>query len=109
MPIIAYPKVKLWLVNEKGEAVFGDGIATLLEAVEKYKSVSAASEHLGMSYRYALHRISLAEKRVGRELVRRRRGGAAGGLSELTVDGKELLVKYRKTEKEIERFLRKLL
>jgi len=108
MPITAYPEIKLWFVNEKGEAVFGEGLAILLEAVEKYGSISAASDHLGMSYRYALHRISLAEKRLGYELIRRHRGGAAGGSSELTAKGKKLLVKYRNTEKKIEKFLREL-
>jgi len=108
MPVAAFPKVKLWFVDERGEAVFGEGLAMLLEAVEKYGSVSAAVDHLGMSYRYALHRISLAEKRLGYGLIRRHRGGAAGGSSELTAKGKELLVKYRNTEKKIERFLRQL-
>lgn len=108
MPIITYPKVKLWLVNKNGDAVLGDGLATLLEAVEKYGSVSAASDHLSMSYRYALHRISLAERRVGCELVKRSRGGTAGGFSELIADGKALLAKYRKTERQLEKFLKEL-
>jgi molybdate transport system regulatory protein len=77
-----------------------------LEAVEKHGSVSAASKHLDMSYRYALHRVSLAERRLGCELIMRHRGGAAGGTSELTADGKELIVKYRKIEKEIKKLLR---
>ena len=104
MPIAIYPEVKLWFVDEKGEAVFGGGLATLLEAVEKYGSISAASDYLGMSYRYALHRISLVEKRLGYKLVRRHRGGAAGGSSELTAKGKELLVKYRNIEKKSRSF-----
>jgi molybdate transport system regulatory protein len=104
MPV-TYPKVKLWFVDENGEAVFGEGLAMLLEAVEKCGSLSVASDHLGMSYRYALHRVSLAERRLGFELIRRRRGGVAGGASELTTYGKKMLVKYRKIEKEIEKFL----
>jgi len=108
MPVTAYPEIKLWLVNEKGEAIFGEGLATLLEAVEKYGSISVASDHLGMSYRYALHRISLAEKRLGYKLIKRFRGGASGGSSELTGEGKELLLKYRKIEKKIGEFLASL-
>ena len=104
MPV-TYPKVKLWFVDENGEAVFGEGLAKLLEAVEKCGSLSVASDHLGMSYRYALHRVSLAERRLGFELIRRRGGGVAGGASELTTYGKKMLVKYRKIEKEIEKFL----
>lgn len=108
MPVTAYPEIKLWFVNEKGEAIFGEGLAMLLEAVEKYGSISVASDHLGMSYRYALHRISLAEKRLGYKLVKRFRGGASGGSSELTGEGRELLQEYRRIEKEIAEFLAKL-
>lgn len=106
MATTLYPKVKLWFVDENGEAICGEGLATLLEAVEKHGSVSAASKCLDMSYRYALHRVSLAERRLGRELIMRHRGGVAGGTSELTADGKVLIVKYRKIEKEIEKLLR---
>ena len=80
-------------------------MAKLLEAVDKYGSIFVASNHLGMSYRYALHRISLAEKRLGYKLIKRHRGGVAGGSSELTTEGKKLLVTYRKIEKEMEKFL----
>jgi len=60
-----------------------------------------------MSYRYALHRISLAEKRLKCKLVIRHRGGVAGGASELTAEGKALLMKYRKVEKDLENFLKR--
>ena len=58
-------KIKLWMINEKKEAVFGDGLAELIEEIDKYHSILAAAEHMGMSYRYALHRITLAEERLG--------------------------------------------
>jgi molybdate transport repressor ModE-like protein len=67
-------------------------LAKLLEAVDKYGSIFVASDHLDMSYRYALHRISLAEKRLGYKLIKRHRGGVSGGFSELTAEGKKLLV-----------------
>lgn len=106
MPVILYPKVKVWFVNENNEAVLGEGLVNLLGAIEKYGSILFASKNLEMSYRYALHRISLAEKRLGFKLVKRYRGGAAGGSSELTVEGKKLLVAYRKIEKEVNKFLK---
>ena len=46
---------KLWMVNQDKEAVFGDGIADLLEVIDKRHSLLTATEDLGMSYRYALH------------------------------------------------------
>ena len=101
--------VKLWMVNEKGESVFGDGLAELLEAIDKYHSLLEASQHLGMSYRYALHRLTLAEERLGQLLVTRVRGGAkGGGSSELTDFGKDLVVRYRKAQTRLDEVLKQL-
>ena len=92
-------KIKLWMINEKKEAVFGDGLAELIEEIDKYHSILAAAEHMDMSYRYALHRITLAEERLGQLLVIRVRGGAkGGGSSEVTDFGKELVVRYRRAQ-----------
>jgi molybdate transport system regulatory protein len=101
--------IKLWMVNEKGESVFGDGLAELLESIDKYHSLLEAAQHLEMSYRYALHRITLAEERLGQLLVTRVRGGAkGGGSSEVTDFGKELVVRYRKAQARLEGVLKEL-
>lgn len=72
-------RIRLWFENSKGEAFFGEGIAGLLQAIEKRKSISRACKEIGMSYRYALHRFEIAEKRSGMTLVRRFRGGGGKG------------------------------
>jgi len=97
------------MVNEKGESVFGDGLAELLETIEKYHSLLEASQHLEMSYRYALHRITLAENRLGQLLVTRVRGGPkGGGSSEITPFGKDLAARYRKAQTQLDRILKEL-
>jgi molybdate transport system regulatory protein len=102
-------KNKLWMVNEKGESVFGDGIAELIESIDKHHSMLEAAKELNMSYRYALHRITLAEERLGQSLVTRVRGGAkGGGSSEVTEYGRELTKRYRKAQAELKAFLDKL-
>lgn len=106
MSTILYPKVKIWFVNGDDEAIIGGGLARLLEAIEKYGSIAKASSNLNMSYRYALHRISLAEKRLGFKLVKTNRGGVSGGSSELTTEGKNLLTKYEEIEKKIDTLLK---
>ena len=101
--------VKLWMVNEKKEAVFGDGLAELIEEIDKYHSILEAAEHMSMSYRYALHRITLAEERLGQLLVLRVRGGAkGGGSSEVTDFGRDLTKRYRNAQAELERILEKM-
>jgi len=102
-------KIKLWMINEKKEAVFGDGLAELLEEINKYHSILAAAEHLDMSYRYALHRITLAEERLGQLLVIRVRGGAnGGGSSEVTDLGKDLVKRYRNAQTKLNKVLKKM-
>jgi molybdate transport system regulatory protein len=102
-------ETKVWMVNEKKEAVFGVGIQKLLEEIDKCQSISEAAKNLGMSYRYALHRITLSEKRLGQLLVNRKRGGTGGGgSSELTDTGKELLSRYIKAKAEIDKMLKTL-
>ena len=91
--------IKLWMVNEKGEAVFGNGLAELLEEIDRRHSVLEAANQLKMSYRYALHRLTLAEERLGESLVTRTRGGAkGGGSSEVTDFGKDLVKRYRNAQ-----------
>ncbi len=101
--------VKLWMVNEKGEAVFGDGLARLLKDIDETHSMLETAHNLNMSYRYALHRITLAEKRLGELLVKRSHGGAkGGGFSEVTSCGKQLVERYRKAQRELDNVLKKL-
>src|SRR5208283_3844723 len=101
--------VKLWMVNEKKEAVFGDVLAELIEEIDKFHSILAAAEHMDMSYRYALHRITLAEERLGQLLVIRVRGGAkGGGSSEVTDFGRDLTERYRSAQTELSRILEKM-
>ena len=102
-------ETKLWMVNEKDEAVFGNGLAELIEAIDNHHSISEAASHLEMSYRYALHRLTLAEERLGEPLVTRVRGGAKGGGSSKVTDyGKGLVKRYRDAQEELDKVLKKM-
>jgi molybdate transport system regulatory protein len=97
------------MVNEKNQAIFGDGIAELIEEIDKHHSILKASQQLGMSYRYALHRITISEERLGESLVTRVRGGAkGGGSSEVTEYGKSLVTRFRKAQRELNQALKML-
>jgi molybdate transport repressor ModE-like protein len=93
------PRLKLWFVGEDGEYVFGLGMMRLLVEIDRLGSVYAAARELGISYRYALERISKVEKRLNRSLVERTRSGEhrAGG-AKLTPLGHKLLDDYRSLE-----------
>lgn len=101
--------IKLWMVNENDEAVFGNGLAELLEEIDSHHSILEAANHLEMSYRYALHRLTLAEKRLGRPLVARVRGGAkGGGSSQVTDFGRDLVKRYRAAQMSLDCVLKKM-
>jgi molybdate transport system regulatory protein len=102
-------ETKIWMVNQQGEAVFGSGLAKLLEEIDAHHSVLEAVKHMGMSYRYALHRLTTAEERLGQPLVTRLRGGAkGGGSSEVTEFGKSLVKRFRNAQQEIQGCIEKI-
>ncbi|MFQ5871400.1 MAG: winged helix-turn-helix domain-containing protein [Candidatus Geothermarchaeales archaeon] len=98
-------RAKIWLEDGSGRQVVGSGLASLLEKIDEKGSVSSAAKELGMSYRYALHRITIAEERLGTILVRRRRGGRGGGRSHLTEEGRRYQAEYKRLEERIQRVL----
>ena len=92
-------KVKLWFEDREGRAFFGRGMVKLLEAIDTHKSISVACQRIHMSYRYALHRIAIAEQRSGRRLVERSRGGRSRGGAQLTQQGRFLLERFLEAER----------
>jgi len=65
----------------------------LLAAVDREGSLSAAADALGRSYSRCQKRVASLEAELG-DLVARERGGAGGGGSRLTDDGRELLARF---------------
>lgn len=68
----------------------------LLEAVEAEGSLAAAAATLGVPYRTAWDRIKETEERLGLRLLRTESGGAEGGGSHLTPEGRELVRRFRR-------------
>lgn len=82
---IAY---RLW-IEKDGTPVFGKGVQTLLELVDKAGSLHKAAEELEMSYRAAWGRIREYEKRLGIILIEKGRQGRTG--AKLTPEGRKLM------------------
>lgn len=93
-------KVKVWLEKE-GKLVFGTGRCNILKAISQTKSINKAAKKLNMSYRHAWSYIHSAEKRLGKLLLVKARGGKEGGGAVLTAYAKELLEKFEKIEKRV--------
>jgi len=91
-------KSKVWVEDEQGGAIFGEGRLEILEIVEHSGSLHKASKELKMSYRAVWGKVKATEQRLGMKLVETRVGGVRGGGSELTPIAKELLARFRELE-----------
>lgn len=83
----------LWFDN-RGKA-FGEDCYRLLEAVEKTGSLNKAAVHVDLSFCGALRTLQRSEKRLGFPLLDRKIGGACGGGSHLTPEGRLFVERYR--------------
>jgi molybdate transport system regulatory protein len=98
-----YPRFKLWISSHGAEGIFGDGKWRLLQAIEAKRSIRAASESLGISYRKAWGDLRKAESFLGVTFLARHRGGPTGGETTLTKVGRKWLEAYTRFRSEVER------
>ena len=94
---------KVWLVAG-GRHVFGRGLEELLAEIDRTGSLRAAAGAARMSYRYAWNLIRSAESHLGRSLVIARPGGAGGGGTKLSLDGRHLLKIFHRLEADVAAF-----
>lgn len=97
---------KVWIENN-GKA-FGDGPYALLKGVEETGSLSQSASRIGMSYNKAWRLIKTIEDRIGYPLIHGRAGGASGGGSELTPQGRLLIEKYSFFRKDVKEHLEEI-
>jgi molybdate transport system regulatory protein len=86
---------RLWLrivVPEIG--AIGPGKITLLRAIDKTRSISAAARQLGMSYRRAWMLLDETKKIISEDVIKTHAGGADRGGAELTGAGRRLIQSY---------------
>ena len=95
------PHAKLFIFSSETEGLFGDGKWRLLAAVREHGSIQEAARRLGRGYRKAWGDIKRAEEGFGRRIVRKSRGGAYGGRTELTEFGNRLLDAWERYSAEV--------
>lgn len=96
------PALKISLVGN--EKFFGKGIEELLTLIDKYGTVTKACNIMGLSYSKAWKIINRLENEIGFKIVEGKAGGTSGGKTTLTNDAKELLSKYSKFAKDVEKY-----
>ena len=94
---------KVWFVS--GDAhVFGSGLAHLLENVERHGTLRQAARAARISYRHAWDMINAAEKHLGKKLTVSQPGGAGGGRSRLSFEGRKLLNTFERLNQDVADF-----
>ena len=93
-------RMKIWLEDDEGNPILGDGRLALLKAVEETGSLSAAAEKQGISYRHAWGQIKKIEQRLGVPIMDRTIGGKAGGGSILTPEMKMFIREFERIRKD---------
>lgn len=73
---------------------FGPGVNELLHHIDEVGSLSAAAQTMGMSYTKGWKIIHAAEIKLGYPLTVKNIGGASGGGSSLTEEGRSLMERY---------------
>lgn len=85
---------RIIFVDENKEKFFGEGPYRLLIGIEETGSLHQSAMAMGMAYSKALKLLKHAEEALGFPLTIRIAGGASGGGSKLTPEGKEWIQKY---------------
>lgn len=91
---------KVWLTVD-GMHAFGSGVAKLLESVDRCGTLQEAARAVGMSYRRAWGLIKKAEKHLSIPLIVPRAGGAGGGGTTLSSEGRHLLETFQRLNQEV--------
>lgn len=93
------PVVHVELVREK--PFFDEQIAALLSLVEETQSVRTACKRLQISYSTGWNIIHTLESQFSRTLIERSQGGAGGGKSRLTDDGRRLIDAFKRYQQAV--------
>ena len=105
-PLVASTSVRIRCGDAK---VFGPGMAELLERIDRCESIRTATIEMKIAYSKAWTVLRASEAALGYPLIQRKVGGAGGGGSTLTPEGRSLLERYRAWEADCKEYARRTL
>ncbi len=98
-------KIKVWIEDEEGNLLFGDGKTQVLEYIEQTGSIKEASQKVGMNYKKAHNHVKILQENIKDELVIVNKG--SGGGTTLTPKAKELIKAYKTLRDDINEYAQK--
>src|SRR5659263_647514 len=90
------------------EAFLGGDRIGLLEAIDRFGSITRAAREVGVSYKTAWDAVDAMNNAAEKPLVERAAGGRGGGGTVLTDEGKETVRLYRVLQDEHQEFIKRL-
>ncbi len=82
---------KIWMSDDKENGILGDGKWKMLKLIDEKGSMKAACDELGYTYRRTWGNLQKIEKFFGFPLLEKHRGGADGGRTVLSEEGRKLV------------------
>jgi len=86
----------------------GWGRVMLLERIDKLGSIAAAARSMKLGYRNAWLWVEAANRLAPAPLVEKAAGGAEGGHSRLTEEGRKAVRNYKELRAKFQKFLKKV-
>ena len=99
------PRSKIW-IEDDGKLVLSEYRVRLLRLIDETGSLSDAAAQMQLSYRRAWGKLKEIEANLGLRLVESAAGGAGGGGSRLTADGRRYVEMYDRFREGVEQALR---
>jgi molybdate transport system substrate-binding protein len=93
--------LRAW-VERRGHVILGKGRLELLEAIDRWHSISAAARQIGMSYRHAWLLVQSINEAAGEPLVQAATGGPRGGGATLTPRGRTAMAVFRELQDQLQ-------
>lgn len=97
-------KIKIQITNNN-QIAFGPGKAQLLEAIDRFGSISAAAKSMNMSYKRAWDLVAVMNTSFKSPLVTTAVGGSQGGHTALTETGHQVLQAYNTAANNADQFI----
>jgi len=91
---------KIWLETSDQNGILGDKKCELLRAIDETGSLNDAMKKLNLTYRKTWDNLRKIERELGFPLIKPTRGGADGGNTILTTEGKILIQAFDKFHSE---------
>jgi molybdate transport system regulatory protein len=87
---------KIWLEDQAGQGILGDGKWKTLKLIDEKGSLKAACDELGYTYRRTWGNLRKIEQFFGFPLLEKHRGGSEKGSMRLTPEGRRLVAAFDK-------------